>query len=295
MTDKSFYQKKLTWVGLTFLFWYVNIQTFNYLRGESLAIILELALSVIVFQTIQWADAYEPEPLAALFWVALFGASASIFITDTIYQLIRPDIVGNVFVGFVEESSKAIVLLFVVRAKLIHSWVDGFVYGSLVGLGFSITEDLYYATTDLDPEGMILFRGLNSIFAHSIFTGIIGASIAYAYLTKKKIGYGIASLGVLAHAGWNSFVIFLIANNAALVAFVTPLVFILLALRLRNYEKSGIESRCRSLQNQGLITPNEFLFLTNLPYRKIHRKTYVSREAKKAFDQKINCMIRSQV
>jgi len=101
--------------------------------------------------------------------------------------------------------------------------MDGFVYGALVGLGFTVVEDVSYfihaavaVGGATDQMGSVIDTFLirvvgGGLYSHVLFTGITGIGFAYlvtrprAARTKGLLGFGACLIaGVAAHATWNS-------------------------------------------------------------------------------------------
>jgi RsiW-degrading membrane proteinase PrsW (M82 family) len=289
--SKEFYKYPLPWALCTMLCIYMNMDFLQDLSRVPFAILLELAWVAIVFQVIKWADAYEPEPNLAMLWTILAGASLSILVVDFAYELEGPNDYGVLFVGVVEEFAKALILVPIFRSNLIHSWIDGYVYGALAGLGFSVSEDYLYAAFEPDPTDVILSRGMESIFAHSLFTGLVGAALAFAIAQKHKIGIALAVAGVLSHVAWNTVIIEVIATDTVMIIFLTPAVFAYVAKKLRNEEFKEILALANGLEKSGLIDKHEFNLLTNLSYRNTFRKSHPTVAAKREFDASVNRII----
>jgi hypothetical protein len=88
------------------------------------------------------------------------------------------------------------------------------VYGSLVGIGNAMTENILYFGRIYQQEGIVglgvLFylRVMLNGFGHALYTGTTGAGLGFARETSKKWLIPIIvplayMLGVLQHAAWN--------------------------------------------------------------------------------------------
>ncbi len=116
----------------------------------------------------------------------------------------------------VEEGAKAVAL-----AVLVLAWrddlrdaIDGIVYGALIGIGFTLAENLYYfaiaAVTGGEAglaESVYLRAALGGVL-HPTFTATIGAGIGWGRAAPAGamrwaaplLGFALA---VLQHAAWN--------------------------------------------------------------------------------------------
>lgn len=76
---------------------------------------------------------------------------------------------------------------------------EGLVYGSLVGLGFSMVEDFWYYLSALQSgglsniSGVVLVRGLLGGLNHSVYSGIAGAGLGLAFITPRPLKWILAS------------------------------------------------------------------------------------------------------
>ena len=92
-----------------------------------------------------------------------------------------------------EELLKAlgvVVLLLLPMAK-VRSTLDGWYYGLMVGLGFQVVEDFLYTVQESNNMGdavqFLVHRGLFAgLWAHAVYSGLVGAGIAYFVTRKDK-------------------------------------------------------------------------------------------------------------
>ena len=81
----------------------------------------------------------------------------------------------------VEETVKAIPLLFLARRKRIVFFIDSVICGAAVGGGFSILENIFYLLLgDTLGFGTVLFRGLEVALIHMGCSAIIAAALMFA-------------------------------------------------------------------------------------------------------------------
>ena len=163
--------------------------------------------AVVYLLFIRAIDLYEREELKYVIPVFVWGFSVAVVISlffNTLFALTLSVVVGAqaadvltaVFgAPVVEECAKGLALLiaFVVasavslrRGELEFSGVmDGIVYGSAVGFGFSLAEDLlYYAQFG---EEAFLVRRIFGGFAHAAFTSLTGIGIGLIPWVRWRI------------------------------------------------------------------------------------------------------------
>jgi len=270
------------------------------LAGAVAAILPAIIYSVVVILL----DRYEREPLPVLFGTFLWGALVAALISgivNAIFQMSIEESVGQemaslttavISAPLIEEFSKGLVvlLLFLFLRHEFDNVLDGIVYGSLVGIGFAMTENVTYLARAY-TEGMfelsffirVILMGLAG---HAAFTATTGAGLGYA-----RQGSGSPALRIIVpplawlaavfeHASWNligsrlvaiPFAIeaptvnpFLVAALIMLVitspAIITLVVVITLAWRR---EGQVIDEQLRDEVTAGVITPDEYARLSS--------------------------------
>ncbi len=154
---------------------------------------------------IWWGDRYEKEPLGLLAVAFVWGAVPAILISllaETLFGVplagLQAERLANVLEAsavapVVEEVAKALALvgLLLFFRREFDNVLDGVVYGALVGIGFSMTENLlYFLSTFLEGGwtgwGVVVFLrvvlfGLN----HAFFTALSGAGLGMARLARR--------------------------------------------------------------------------------------------------------------
>lgn len=173
---------------------------------------------------IRLLDLYEHEPLSGLAAMCLWGAVGATALSAIFNQVVRdalPDDVDaalGVGIGapIVEELAKSAIVLIAIGMALwaskqygfakIVGPTDGLVYGAAAGLGFAFTEDIHYLFSDVETAGIATavadfvsrrdFFGY-SMLHHAIYTGIVGAALGLATLSRRWVTKIAWSLGGL--------------------------------------------------------------------------------------------------
>jgi protease PrsW len=187
---------------------------------------LVIAPTVFVyFLIIKGMDRYEPEPIwlltAVFFWGAVVATLISIVMNGLgegvlSAALSAPEnsqIVQSSTASFVaplvEESAKGLglLLLWLLSALWLHEVdgpLDGAIYGGVIGLGFTLTEDVLYVGSAAAQGGtqafaLYLVRTVAAGLSHASFTAMTGLGIGVALETRNP------ALKLLAPvAGWMS-------------------------------------------------------------------------------------------
>jgi RsiW-degrading membrane proteinase PrsW (M82 family) len=177
---------------------------------------------------IYWLDRMEPEPPNLIWETFLWGATGAIvfaFILEVmggylVASLTRDEAVLrfvniSVFGPVIEETLKAAALLFVFKRNPddFENVGDGIIYAAMVGIGFSVIENIFYYESAWvrggTPTTLVLFgfRGVLTSYLHPLFTAMTGIGLGVA----AKKGKGVLSvepilgfLGAIAlHGSWN--------------------------------------------------------------------------------------------
>lgn len=213
---------------------------------------------------IRWADRFEPEPwwliLAAFIWGALFatmggGLSSGIAegLTSALFKASPKvmDVVGaTVFAPIFEETFKGIGVLLIALVSAIglrelDGPLDGVIYGGVVGLGFTLTEDILYVANQFASHGfggflvLLFMRTILLGLSHCTFTACTGLGVGIAAESKHwfvKMGapvFGFAC-AVAMHAMHNSLPTFFGGGGLVLMLLISwgidILFFLLLAM-----------------------------------------------------------------
>jgi RsiW-degrading membrane proteinase PrsW (M82 family) len=192
------------------------------------ALMVSAAILLIVVALVWWIDRYDREPLHLVATVFLWGASAAPFAAVMLIPMVDRLLLGLagsqsmdwISVGLatplVEETAKGLgVVLVVVFSSKFDNPTDGVVYGTAVGLGFAVSENVIYG---ISAGGhlhgavgvMILVGGrtLLSAGVHAVssatFGGFLGHAVLSGRLRSKMVWATIGLAGaVILHGSWN--------------------------------------------------------------------------------------------
>ncbi|MGA2513030.1 MAG: PrsW family intramembrane metalloprotease [Candidatus Limnocylindrales bacterium] len=207
--------------------------TTAYLLSWTLVLIYAVPVALIIYRL----DLFEREPgpmlAAAVLWGGVVATSLAAHANEAwlsvLGKVASPDFAaqwGAAIVGpGVEETLKlmGVVVLYLVVSSEFDGVMDGFVYGAMVGLGFTVVEDVSYFINAVaalpgavDQSGPVLDTFLirvvgGGLYGHVLFTGLTGTGFAFFVthradpLPKRLLGAAACiAAGVSAHVVWNS-------------------------------------------------------------------------------------------
>ena len=273
------------------------------------AVAAVIPVPIYLFAILQ-LDRFETEPWQVLTAAFLWGALVATFVSAILNSLIGAIIASalgealgelltaSLVAPIVEETAKGfavLLLLWIVRREF-DNVLDGIVYGSLIGLGFAMTENILYFGRQYQEEGIVglgvLFylRSLLGGFGHALYTGTTGAAVGFAReATNRFLKVIVVPLGYLLaifqHAAWNFIAGALIPallpeglNPFVLLFVVMPLMSMLLtgpgllallgvALFAWRRESRVIRTFLADEVTAGVLTPDEYAILPSLRER----------------------------
>lgn len=155
---------------------------------------------------IRWADRFEPEPwwliIVAFVWGAIFatmggGITSSIAssLTTAFFDASPKDVdvIGaTVFAPVFEEGFKGLGVALIALASALglrelDGPLDGAIYGGVVGLGFTLTEDILYVANQFATSGLGGFVFL--LFLRTVLLGLSHCT----FTACTGLGFGIAT------------------------------------------------------------------------------------------------------
>jgi protease PrsW len=246
---------------------------------------LGILQAVIYLLFIRAIDLYEREPLRYVIPVFIWGfavATTVSLVFNTLFQLTLSSVTSTQTASFftavveapvVEECTKgaALLLIFFIsylarrRSGLVEfaGVIDGIVYGSAVGFGFSIAEDLLYGL-QFGPETYIVRRIFGG-FAHASFTSLTGIGIGLIPLVDTralKVILPVLGLSgaILLHSAFN-FTATVFGPVGYLVLLCVILVYIVVIFVWLAIERRAIRDELRDEVRARTITSQEYAIL----------------------------------
>lgn len=205
------------------------------LSTTPIAVALGLVPLFIVMPVLMWIDRTEPEPRSAKIHTFLWGMCVAGFISvivNTVVAITLGEVAAAVVSApLIEESTKALGIVWMVRRKEVDGPIDGVVYAGWVALGFAMIENVSYFQLALD-EGLLVqtfvVRALLTPFAHPLFTMWIGLAIGLAVRSRRPLwtsAWGLV-LAIALHAAWNGTLTFAETETGAALTVIVVLLFV---------------------------------------------------------------------
>ncbi|MCA1553956.1 MAG: PrsW family intramembrane metalloprotease [Chloroflexi bacterium] len=242
-----------------------------------------------------WLDRYEREPIRLLTAAFLWGALPAVlfvFVPEIVFDAINAAVFGTgtlasvlsnaVSPPFFEESAKGVFLI----ALLLVFWrhmddpLDGIVYGSMVGFGFAMSENILYflsAASESGVGGELVNIGLRAIvfgLNHAFFTSWTGLALGWA-----RTHYGAFHRMVVPVLGWLTAIFFHAMHNlgatfaeaTSCVSFMIAIVFdwggvlllTVLAFMFIGRERQWLVAELQPEVASGLISEHDYNILTS--------------------------------
>lgn len=162
--------------------------------------ILAAVIPTVLYVIILWRlDRYEREPLHLFIAAFIWGAVPAIIASLLLEVLATLPLTGlsdeaatvagtGVIAPVVEEACKALalLLLFWFYRDEFDGVLDGIIYGSVVGFGFAMTENIIYYLGAWSEGGLqgwlglVLVRGAAFGLNHAMYTALTGAALGLA-------------------------------------------------------------------------------------------------------------------
>lgn len=292
--------------------------------GLALSLFLMFLYTVPFALVIRWLDLYEREPRSMVIGAFLWGALVATFfsgIGNDTWGLVIRKVAGAEFAAYwsaaltapvVEEIYKllGVVLLYLIARLEIDDLIDGFVYGGLVGLGFSVAEDIFYFIFVFGGDVAGVIEGFyvrviaSGLYGHVTYTGISGIGLAYFVTRRFDTGFGkrlavaagLLLVAISAHFIWNSPVFdelpILLHGVVKGAPFLIGL--ILLVYLARRREHIALGEVLRSEVGQRGLLASELPFLHDPKARRAARKR-VGQAAGPRTEQLFNQLQREQI
>jgi RsiW-degrading membrane proteinase PrsW (M82 family) len=196
-------------------------------------------------------DRAAPEPLHLVLLTFALGALSTLLVLGVRPSLedLLPSGVGLdrafadafLLTAPLEESAKALALIYALGHRACDERLDGVVYGAAAGLGFASVENIVLVWREADP-GLAFVRGFTATVLHLGTTAVLGYLLATAKLARPGRVRALPALAALlvAIVLHGSYDLFLFVDRGlgwiSLLG-VLPLLLVLLAWKVRRAKR----------------------------------------------------------
>ncbi len=285
-----------------------------------------LALYIVpVVLVVRALDLYEREPtslmVAAFVWGATvaiaFSSIANVAWGDVITRLggveFSAEWSAAMTAPVIEEIYKylGVIVIYLIARTEIDDLMDGFVFGALVGLGFSVVEDVYYFMGHFGGDITGVLQGFwvrviaSGLYGHVLYTGLSGIGLAYfvthrddrPFARRVLVALSLLLLAMAAHFFWNApwFWAELPLLVATTLKGMPLLLFVVLAVRLaRRREHRWLRVALEREVDRGGVSQAEVDVLADPGRRKALRKA-TRRAAGKDAERLLSRLHREQI
>ena len=264
-------------------------------------IVLPLALVplLIVFPALAWLDRVEPEPRSSRIHALLFGATVAALVSAIVNSITAAaageKVAAVLSAPIIEETMKALGIVWAVRRLEVDNVMDGLVYAGWVGLGFAVCEDFIYLSSAGEPASLVavfVLRTLLTPFAHPLFTAWTGLAIGLAVEKRRPLwtaGWGLV-LAIACHMAWNGTLtagetwengsVIGIGASAFFLLFVAAATLCILA---RRRDRQRFIAAAPGIAHRYGMAPGEIAVFTNWDQLRATRKQ-LPRSSRRSFD-----------
>lgn len=167
---------------------------------------------VIVMPVLLWIDRTEPEPRSArihtFLWGTFVAGMISVIVNTSVALLLGDAVAAVASAPIIEEATKALAIVWMVRRREVDGPIDGIVYGGWAAMGFAMIENMSFFLAAFDGDMLVevfIGRALLTPFAHPLFTMWTGLAIGLAVRARKSPWNGLwgLALAMALHAAWN--------------------------------------------------------------------------------------------
>ncbi len=187
-----------------------------------LAIIgLSATFSLIVLIYYYRKDRIEPEPISRIalaFVLGILSTLLAFILSWTSLEILKSGITDSDTLTIlsaggiapvVEEFSKLLMVIYLSKHASFDGPLDGLIYGSAVGAGFSFAENILYGIIFTIDEGLVVglgvtvLRGAIQILGHPLYTGLAGVGVGMYKVRLLDSKFSKYWRSVFLHMIWN--------------------------------------------------------------------------------------------
>jgi CRP-like cAMP-binding protein/RsiW-degrading membrane proteinase PrsW (M82 family) len=122
-----------------------------------------------------------------LFWGITGAFGLAYFVNTQIINVIGFETTSRWVAPFLEEIWKSLILLYFIQQPRFRYFVDGAVYGFAAGIGFAMSENIFYVANDASGAALSLAIGrvLSASLMHATASGMVGIALGLSRRASK--------------------------------------------------------------------------------------------------------------
>jgi CRP-like cAMP-binding protein/RsiW-degrading membrane proteinase PrsW (M82 family) len=179
------------------------------LISYAVAILIPLLALYIVYALDFFGTGKESTVFTCMIWGGIGAFGLAYVINGVFFDAFAYETVTRITAPIIEEILKAFVLVYFIQRPHFRYIVDGTIYGFAVGIGFSVTENVFYINSAADAALITaISRVLSTSLMHATASALVGLALGQIRRTRKHERLGWPIFGIL-----TAIVVHVIFNN----------------------------------------------------------------------------------
>jgi len=168
--------------------------------------LISIAIPIFFVSVISWMDIFGTGKRTIVTQCMLWGIAFAFGLSYAFNQFLIIDTLGLSFqtlstriAPVMEEVFKSIILWYIVQKPSFRYFVDGAIYGFAAGIGFGMSENIFYVANDSSGATLMLAvsRVLSAALMHATASAVVGISMG---MSRRQAGirkYALPFVGML--------------------------------------------------------------------------------------------------
>lgn len=198
---------------------------------ELIAYAVAALVPVFAFYVMSLMDLYGTGKYETFFicmgWGATVAYAMSFSVNNVFIDSFGYENVTRFTAPVVEEIFKSIILWYFVTRPRFRYIVDGAVYGFSAGIGFAVTENIFFISGEAAALGLAVSRVLSASLMHATASALVGIGMGRLRRSKQS---GIARYGFAVAGMIFAIVVHVFYNNAVQIEDLSPQYLLLIAI-----------------------------------------------------------------
>lgn len=181
---------------------------------ELIAYAVAALVPVFAFYIMSLMDLYGTGKYETFFicmgWGATVAYALSFSVNNVFIDSFGYENVTRLTAPVVEEIFKSVILWYFVTRPRFRYIVDGAVYGFSAGIGFAVTENIFFISGEAAALGLAVSRVLSASLMHATASALVGIGMGRLRRSKstglRRYGFALAGtvFAIVVHIGYNN-------------------------------------------------------------------------------------------